>query len=220
MWTKRTGVHVCISAAAAPRCRRPSSAGSRASLTGMGSLWGGRAGRATATAPRATAASSASSSAVSVGAWWRATSTRTIRALSGPDDLDALGAEDLVEGVAELGVASVEESERLLVAELRDVVACLLGRPVAVRNGGEGEYSIRRREGHEKEDADPLHQDGGDGENVAGGIPSSSSTLRTEVAETLTPRPFSSWVCAGIPVWVLAGEPQDQRSAPTASIGS
>jgi hypothetical protein len=61
-----------------------------------------------------------------------------------PDDLDALAAEDLVEGVAEPAVAIVdEESERLLVAELHEKVACLLGRPVAVRVGVQARYSIR-----------------------------------------------------------------------------
>jgi len=42
--------------------------------------------------------------------------------------------EDLVEGVAELAVAIVdEEPERLLGAELHDEVACLLGGPASVR---------------------------------------------------------------------------------------
>jgi hypothetical protein len=50
------------------------------------------------------------------------------------DHLDALRPEDLVEGVAELRVAIVdEEPERLLVAQLHDEVARLLD-PVGFRN--------------------------------------------------------------------------------------
>ena len=45
-----------------------------------------------------------------------------------PDHLDALGPEDLVEGVAELGVAVVdEEPERVLIAEPHGERARLLG---------------------------------------------------------------------------------------------
>jgi hypothetical protein len=45
-----------------------------------------------------------------------------------PDHVEALGAEDLVEGVAELAVAIVDqEPKRLLVAELHNEVARLLG---------------------------------------------------------------------------------------------
>src|SRR6266498_3490438 len=50
------------------------------------------------------------------------------------DDLDALGAEDLIEGVAELRVAIVdEESEGVLPAELHEEVARMLGDPASVR---------------------------------------------------------------------------------------
>src|SRR5438105_7659591 len=50
------------------------------------------------------------------------------------DDLDALGAEDLIESVAELRVAIMdEEPEPLLVAEPHDEVARLLGDPAPVR---------------------------------------------------------------------------------------
>ena len=58
-----------------------------------------------------------------------------VRGLNGrTDHRDALGAKDLVEGVAELGVAIVEEEpERVPVAELHDEVARLLGDPVSVR---------------------------------------------------------------------------------------
>jgi hypothetical protein len=48
--------------------------------------------------------------------------------------LDALRLEDLVEGVAELGVAIVDqEPEGMLVAELHEEVARLLGDPASVR---------------------------------------------------------------------------------------
>ena len=50
------------------------------------------------------------------------------------DHSDAFGPEDVVEGVAELRVAIVdEEPERLLLAQLHDEVASLLGHPSAVR---------------------------------------------------------------------------------------
>src|ERR671934_2758845 len=50
------------------------------------------------------------------------------------DHLDALGAEDFVEGVAELRVAVVDQKpERLLAAELHDQIAGLLSDPAAVR---------------------------------------------------------------------------------------
>jgi hypothetical protein len=50
------------------------------------------------------------------------------------DHFDALGAEDLVERVAELGVAIVDEDpERLLNAEFHDEIARLLGDPPPVR---------------------------------------------------------------------------------------
>jgi hypothetical protein len=61
------------------------------------------------------------------------------------DHLDALGAENLVEGVAELRVAVVdEEPERLLVLELHGQVARLLSDPAAVRVELQATYSIRR----------------------------------------------------------------------------
>jgi hypothetical protein len=50
------------------------------------------------------------------------------------DHLDPLGAEDLVEGAAVLAVAIVDEkSERLVISELHDQVACLLGDPHSIR---------------------------------------------------------------------------------------
>jgi hypothetical protein len=62
------------------------------------------------------------------------------------DDLDALGAEDLVEGVRELRVAVVyEEPKGVLVAELHDEVARLLRHPARPSGFGvEATYSIRR----------------------------------------------------------------------------
>src|SRR5438093_10730045 len=58
-----------------------------------------------------------------------------VRRLDGrADHPDALGAEDFVEGVAELRVAFVdEEPERLLVAEPQHQIARLLGDPASVR---------------------------------------------------------------------------------------
>src|SRR2546425_115133 len=79
-------------------------------------------------------------------------------------------AEDLVEGVAELRVAVVDEKpERLLVAEPHDQVARLLGDPAAVRIRRAGDVlNPSRRERDEEEDVDPLQKGGFDGEEVAG----------------------------------------------------
>src|SRR2546422_10259359 len=56
------------------------------------------------------------------------------------DHPDALSPEDLVEGVAELRVAVVDEKpERLLVAEPHDQVARLLGDPTAIRRRRAGD---------------------------------------------------------------------------------
>src|SRR5919106_2452887 len=78
------------------------------------------------------------------------------------DHLDALGAEDLVEGVAELRIAVVDEKpERLLVAELHDQVARLLDDPAAVRIRGAGDVlDPPRRQRDEEEDIDPLQEGG------------------------------------------------------------
>src|SRR6266516_4854439 len=85
------------------------------------------------------------------------------------DDLDALGVEDLVEGVAELRVAIMdEEPEWLLVRELHGEVARLLGDPGPVRvRVASDVLDPSRRERDEEEDVDPLQKDG-DGEEVAG----------------------------------------------------
>src|SRR5262249_24759921 len=86
------------------------------------------------------------------------------------DRLDVLAAEDLVEGVAELAVAIVDqEPERLLVAELHDEVPRLLRGPAAVRIRGAGDVlDPPRRERDEEEHVDPRQVDGTDREEVAG----------------------------------------------------
>ena len=55
--------------------------------------------------------------------------------------------EDDVEGVAELRVSIVDEKPELIVAQLHDEVARLLGRPVAVRIGGTGDVLDPSRRG-------------------------------------------------------------------------
>jgi hypothetical protein len=86
------------------------------------------------------------------------------------DYLDALAPEDLIEGVAELRVAIVnEESKRLLVTELHDDVARLLGDPAPVRAQAAGDVlDPPARERDKEEDIDPLKEDGLDGQKVAG----------------------------------------------------
>jgi hypothetical protein len=78
------------------------------------------------------------------------------------NDLDAGGAEDLVEGVTELGVAIVdEEPAGVLVAELHDEVACLLDDPASVRVRAAGDVlNPPGRERDEEEDVDPLQEHG------------------------------------------------------------
>src|SRR5947208_4097032 len=74
------------------------------------------------------------------------------------DDLEAVGAEDLIEGVAELRVAIMdEEPEGVLVAELHGEVARLLGDPASVRVRAAGDVlNPPRRERDEEEHVDPL----------------------------------------------------------------
>src|SRR5919106_2614357 len=94
-----------------------------------------------------------------------------VRRLDGrADQLDALAPEDLVEGVAELRVAVVDEKpERLLVAELHDQVARLLDDPAAVRIRGAGDVlDPPGRERYEEEHVDPLQEGRLHGEEVAG----------------------------------------------------
>src|SRR5918994_6328732 len=84
-----------------------------------------------------------------------------VRRLDGcADYLDAFAPEDVVEGVAELRVAIVDENpERLLVAELHEEVARLLDDPSAVRIRGAGDVlDPPGRERNEEEDVDPLQE--------------------------------------------------------------
>ena len=87
----------------------------------------------------------------------------------GGDHFDAFAAEDLVEGVAELGVAIVdEEPKRLLFAELHDEVARVLGRPAPVRVRAAGDVlDPPGRERDEKQHVDPLEEHRPDGEEGA-----------------------------------------------------
>jgi hypothetical protein len=77
---------------------------------------------------------------------------------------------NLVEGVAELRVAVVdEEPERLLVAELYHQVARLLRDPAPVRIGGASDVLDPSRRQRDKEhDVDPLQERSLDGEEIAG----------------------------------------------------
>ncbi len=141
-----------------------------------------------------------------------------VRRLDGrADHLDAFSPEDLVEGVAELCVAIVdEEPERLLVVELHEKVARLLRDPAAVRIRAAGDVlDPTGRERDEEEDVDPLQKGGSTVRKSqasmpdawarrkprhdecirrcgAGRRPASSSSLRTDVADTGMPRPLSS----------------------------
>src|SRR5437870_11534631 len=86
------------------------------------------------------------------------------------DDLEAVGAEDLIEGVAELRVAIMdEESEGVLVAELDGEVAGLLGDPASVRVRAAGDVlNPPGCERDEEEHVDPLQEDRLDRQEVAG----------------------------------------------------
>src|SRR5215218_5275715 len=76
------------------------------------------------------------------------------------DHLDALAAEDFVEGVAELLVAIVdEESESLVVSQLHDEVACLLRDPGTIWACGAGDVlDPACCERDEEEDVEPLEE--------------------------------------------------------------
>jgi hypothetical protein len=86
------------------------------------------------------------------------------------DHSDAFGPEDLLEGVAELRVTVVdEEPERLLLTQLHDEVASLLGDPVSVRaRRASHVLDPPRRERDEEQDVDPLQGRCLDREEVAG----------------------------------------------------
>lgn len=101
------------------------------------------------------------------------------------DDLDALGAEDLVERAAELGVvvAQQEAHRTLAVLQTPGQIPCLLGDPGAaevLRHASKMDPTGRDLD--EEEDVDPSQGDGVDGEEVAG-----DHALRL-VADELTPR--------------------------------
>jgi hypothetical protein len=134
------------------------------------------------------------------------------------DHLDPLGAEDLVEGTTELGVALVDQQPEsgLVLASLDNEVAGLLGYPGAVRLGRAGdEFESAGREREEEEHVDPLQRQRLDGEEVtgehaggllaagtrandwrarsgAGGTPAPLSTLRIVVGEAACPSCLSS----------------------------
>ena len=85
-------------------------------------------------------------------------SVRVRRLDRSPDHPDAFSPEDLVEDVAELRVAVVDEkAERLLITEPHDQVARLLGDSAAVRIGCAGDVlDPPRRQRDEEQDVDPL----------------------------------------------------------------
>src|SRR5262245_40603744 len=86
------------------------------------------------------------------------------------DQIEPLAAEHLIEGVAELPVAVMDEKpKRLLVSELHQEVARLLRDPATVRIRGAGDvFDPSRRQRDEEEDVDPLQERGLDGEEVTG----------------------------------------------------
>ena len=86
-----------------------------------------------------------------------------------PDHIDPLGAEDVVEGAAELRVAIMDQQLelRLMLARLHDEVASLLGDPGAVGVGSAGdELEPARREREEEEHIDPLQRERLDREEI------------------------------------------------------
>src|SRR6266542_2361140 len=86
------------------------------------------------------------------------------------DDVDAFGAEDLVELAAELAVSITDQELRAdaLVVELHQQVARLLGDPAAVRVGGDPrEPDASGRELDEEQDIEAPQEDRVDGEKVA-----------------------------------------------------
>jgi hypothetical protein len=106
---------------------------------------------------------------------------------------DALDAKDLIEGVAEFRVAIMdEEPERLLVAELHDEVARLLGDPASVRVSAGGDVlDPPGRERDEEEDVDPLQEGCLDGEKVAG---EHAGRLRSQERAPRAAGPLRRWL--------------------------
>jgi hypothetical protein len=88
-----------------------------------------------------------------------------------PDHLDPLGAEDFVEGAAELRVTIVDQQLklRLMLAQLHGEIARLLADPDAVRVGCAGdELEPAGRERDEEEDVDPPQRERLDREEITG----------------------------------------------------
>jgi hypothetical protein len=87
------------------------------------------------------------------------------------DDLDALTAEDLIEGAGELGVpvAEQEPGGKLPIPQPRCQVPSLLDDPLAGRVvGAAGEVNTAAADLDEEEDVEPGQPDGVDGEEVGG----------------------------------------------------
>jgi hypothetical protein len=86
------------------------------------------------------------------------------------DHPDAFAAEDVVEGVAELGVSVMDEKpKRRLLAELHDEVARLLRHPAPVRVRRAGDVlDPPGRERDEEQHVDPLQERRLDREEIAG----------------------------------------------------
>src|SRR4051812_17560293 len=133
------------------------------------------------------------------------------------DDVDAFGAEDLVEIAAELAVSITDQELRAdaFIVEPHHQVACLLGHPAAVRVGRDpGQVDPSGRELDEEQAIEALEEERVDGEEVAlqdarrrltkksaqlgssrlgaGSIRASFRILQTVLAASLTPSPTSS----------------------------
>jgi hypothetical protein len=85
------------------------------------------------------------------------------------DDSDAFGAEDFVEVSGELAVAVTDKKQRadVLVVEMHQQVACLLGHPAAVGVGRDpGQAHSAGRQLDEEEDVEALQEERVDGEEA------------------------------------------------------
>ena len=110
-----------------------------------------------------------------------------------PDHLDLLGAEDFVEGAAELRVAIVDQQSelRLMLAQLHGEVASLLGDPRPVRVGCAGdELEPAGRERDEEEDVDPPQRERLDREEIAG---ERAGSLLAQKRPPRLPSAFGLW---------------------------